>query len=64
MGASVDMMNMGMHGVSDKSLEEYSNGKYYVGIIYDGLRLDNFAGRAHYNPNDVEADLLEHELFA
>ena len=64
MGASAGMMNMGMHWVSDKYLEKYSNGKFKAGIIYYGLGLDNVAVRVHYDPNDVQADPLEDELLA
>lgn len=62
MGASAGMMNMGMHWVSEKHMEKYSNGKLKAGIVYDGLGLDSFAVKVRYNPNDVEADPLEDEL--
>ena len=58
-GASAGMMNMVKHWVSDKYIEKSSNGLIKAGTIYNGLGLDNFAVRVHYNPNDVEADPTE-----
>lgn len=62
MGASAGMINMGMNWVSDKYMENQSNGELKAGLLYDGLGLDSFAVKVRYNPNDVEANPLEDEL--
>ena len=63
MYVSAGMMNMDMHVISSESLEKDSDDKFEASIIYNSLRLDDFAGRVHYNPNYVEAALIEDELF-
>jgi len=60
MGFSAGTMNMSAHWVSFKRMEEHSNGKIKAGTVYDGLNLDNFAVKVHYEPDN--ADPFEDEL--